>query len=233
MQSDQIKILEDWGEILVVFKPVGWLTVPGRGNHESTPVLSHVLGEQLRNGRQKSDKDLFVIHRLDQGTSGVILFARSQAAHRALSLLFESRNVLKTYLCLVKGTPIDQTIKVPIFKLLSKKIKSVVSEKGKKAQTIINTISSHDGISLVQATPLTGRSHQIRVHLAHVGSPLLGDPLYGGPEDYKGIPLPYPLLHASEIAFEWPMGTKRHAIAKPIGNFLEISKGLSNGLFDR
>ena len=229
-EETKLKILQDWGDVLAVDKPTGWLSVPGRGNKESIPVMSHMLGAQLRGDAIRSQSpDLFVVHRLDEGTSGVMIFAKTAEAHRALGSLFENQKVKKTYLCVVAGAPKDQIISQPLLKLPSKKNKSVVSAQGKPSETKIRVLESSQNFSLVEAIPLTGRSHQIRVHLAHLGTPLVGDSLYGGPIKFNDQQWPYPLLHCHQIEFEWPLGTHRPATA-PLPSFFSktlITLGLA------
>jgi RluA family pseudouridine synthase len=226
----EIEILQDWSEVLAVNKPAGWLSIPGRGENQNVPILSERLGDQLRGGQKrdpkKNDNDLYIIHRLDKGTSGVILFARNKEAHRKLSLLFETREVEKIYWCLVKGLPAPQTIDAPIFRLPSKKIRSIVDPKGKPSSTQIKPLASFDGVTLVEAKPLTGRTHQIRVHLSHIGFPLLGDPLYGGSTEIFKTSLPYPLLHSRSISYKWNESSQRMAIAPIGGQFLETAKNV-------
>jgi RluA family pseudouridine synthase len=226
-----VKILEDWGDVFAVFKPAGWLTIPGRGNKENVPILSHVVGQQLRGDTVKGkEPDLYVIHRLDEGTSGVMLFARTAQAHRYMSEHFEGREVKKTYWCAVVGKPSQQNIDASLFKLPSKKNKSVVDPKGKPAQTLIQSKATQDGISIVEAQPLTGRSHQIRVHLAHIKCPLLGDRLYGGPTEILGMSFQYPLLHARQIEFLDPSGKPCIATAPLDGDFLKLATALGFAL---
>jgi RluA family pseudouridine synthase len=225
--NEHVKILQDWGDALAVFKPAGWLTVPGRGNKSDVPVLSHVLGEQLRGGSaRKGEPDLFVVHRLDEGTSGVVVLARTAPAHRELSMLFETRDVKKTYWCLVKGNPQAQIIDAPIFKIPSKKLKCVVDSKGKPSITKLKPRAQHNEYTLLEIQPLTGRTHQIRVHLAHLGFPIIGDKTYGGPTELFGEILSYPLLHAREISLQWPKGTTRDVVAPLTDKFLKAVESL-------
>jgi 23S rRNA pseudouridine1911/1915/1917 synthase len=225
---EQVKILGTWGPVMAVYKPVGWLTIPGRGNKENVPVLSHVLGAQLRGGislpKGSRSPDLFVVHRLDEFTSGVILFATSSEAHKALSQAFETGDIKKTYWAVISGELRSQTVDAPIFKIPSKKNKSVVSlEKGKPSKTLFRQIHSSGGFAIVEAKPITGRSHQIRVHLAHIGCPIVGDKLYGGVAELQGLSIPFPLLHARELEFVHPESkTKTTVVAEVDGLMREV-----------
>ncbi len=234
----KIEILKKWPGLVAVFKPSGMLTIPGRVHPDAKPipenlkkpVLSEILGAQLRaenlqatqssDASKKKEPDLFIVHRLDEGTSGIVIFALDKESHKKISQKFEKGEVKKTYWAIVKNktesfAPIsaaalvnneikNQIIDAPIFKLPSKKNKSVVDKKGKPSQTLIKQI----GENLIEATPLTGRSHQIRVHLAHIGFPILGDKLYGGETKLtSGVDLLHPLLHAQKLEFKWEQET--------------------------
>ncbi len=216
----QSNILFQSPELVVINKPSGAVVVPGRFHGRIVPVVSHELGALL-------NRKIFVVHRLDQGTTGVLLFAFTPKSHRFLCEQFESRDVEKTYLCLVQGKLENQTIDLPLFKIPSKKNKSVVSfEKGKPSQTEIQVLSCTEDYSLVQARPLTGRPHQIRVHLAHLKAPLIGDPLYGGPQEIKGSPVEFPLLHSWKVRLKGPDGKFIEVTAPIPEKFKAVAKSL-------
>jgi 23S rRNA pseudouridine1911/1915/1917 synthase len=163
-------------ELIAVNKPAGI-------NSQRTPyqlkgTLEYWVSEYFK--AQGSSEPARVVHRLDRGTSGAMLFPKSRQAAARLSKLFQEGLVDKLYLALVCGKP-DQkqwTVDAPIGKVSSARYGIV--EGGKAAVTEFRTIASSDAMSLVEARPLTGRTHQIRVHLASVGLPILGDATYGG-----------------------------------------------------
>lgn len=197
--------------LLVVDKPAGMLSVPGRGDGVTDNLFTRVLGVF---------PDARVVHRLDQATSGLMLFARGGAMQRALSLLFEKRRVHKRYEAVVAGVPdgSDGEVDMPMrldWPHRPRQVTDVFA--GKPALTrwrTLGTVPRDDGAATRMALfPVTGRSHQLRVHMAFIGHPILGDDLYA--------PLPPRaprlLLHACELAFEHPLHHRacRFVIAAP------------------
>ncbi|MEL6274708.1 MAG: RluA family pseudouridine synthase [Bacteroidota bacterium] len=169
----KIDLLYSDEHLLVVNKPAGLLSIPDRFDPE-LPSLSHVLGRKIQG-------PILPLHRLDRPTSGLITFARTTDAQRELSRQFEERSVKKIYLALVEGRPhepeglVDQAIAPHPSKLG----KMMVSAKGKSAQTKYQVVDFFGGFSLLEIELLTGRTHQIRVHLSYIGHPLLVDEHYG------------------------------------------------------
>lgn len=160
---------------VAVDKPAGALVIPGR-LAGAEPSIREILEEQL--GRR-----LFVVHRLDRETSGVLLFALNAGAHRALSMAFEAGAIEKRYLALVRGrlrAPME--IAFPLKSARRGRIRRAMpGEAGKPALTRIHPVEAFHSATLVEAQPLTGRTHQIRVHLLEAGHPLLVDPQYRQP----------------------------------------------------
>lgn len=172
----EIRILYEDPGLLVVDKPAGLLTIPGRGP-EAGADLQHLL-EGQRGER------LWVVHRLDRGTSGALAFARNPDIHRRLSQAFEAGQVAKTYLALVTGKPepesglIDRAL-VPARR--GKMRPAGPGEEGKPSQTRYRVLEQFPaGFAWVELEPLTGRQHQIRVHLTSLGHPLAVDETYRG-----------------------------------------------------
>jgi len=169
---------------------------------------------------------LFVVHRLDKDTSGVILFARDAISHRSMNQQFASRQVKKTYQALVVGSPEwdEKTIELPLKVDGDRGHRTVLNEQeGKPASTIVRVLTRFGNYSLVEVHPFTGYTHQIRAHLSAVGFPLLGDPLYRYPPQWSGPrtpsaaipPFPRTALHAAHISFRHPVSDEWLTIEAP------------------
>ncbi len=165
-------IFEDEG-IIVIDKPARLLVLPDRYD-SSIENLYHILKEELG--------DIYVVHRLDKETSGVIIFAKNAGAHEELSRQFEMRETRKKYIAIVYGTPqwISGTIEVPISESRNHPgVMKADAKHGKPSVTDCSVAESFDGYALIEAEPKTGRTHQVRVHLAGAGLPIVCDRLYG------------------------------------------------------
>jgi tRNA pseudouridine32 synthase/23S rRNA pseudouridine746 synthase len=202
--------------LVAVDKPAGLLVIPGRGEPETT-VLDAAQAELGK---------LWVVHRLDRGTSGVLLFARSAAAHAALNAAFDSRRVKKRYLAVVAGAPPDeQRIEVPIAAARRGRMRPARpgDARAKAAATYVRVLEHLAGppaLALVECVPETGRTHQIRVHLMAAGTPLVVDPDYGPRPPIVGAD-GRPLigrtpLHAASLAFDHPVSGAPLRVEAPL-----------------
>jgi 23S rRNA pseudouridine1911/1915/1917 synthase len=155
------------------------------------------IGDSLRPG---------IVHRLDKDTSGLMLVARNSTAHLNLAAQFKARSVVKAYLALVKGrlTPEDGIIEAPIGRDRNhrERMAVVAEEKGREARTLYHVVDYIGNYTLLEVRTETGRTHQIRVHLAAIGYPVVGDKVYGG----KSTHLSRQFLHASCVGFHLPSG---------------------------
>lgn len=171
-----IPILWSGDGLIAVDKPAGLPVIPGRGGAAGTALRAR-LEAQL-------GRPVWVVHRLDRDTSGVLLFALDAPSHRAASLAFEHGQAQKWYLALV-SPPLGGPCRVDAALVPARRSRMRVArpgEAGKPAVTELVPLETYGEVALVEARPLTGRTHQIRVHLCHAGAPLLVDPQYGHPE---------------------------------------------------
>jgi RluA family pseudouridine synthase len=165
-------LLWDGGDFFAVDKAPGTLVIPGRGE-ENAPSLREQLERDLKH-------KVYVVHRLDRDTSGVLLFARTPGAHRELSLAFERGLIRKVYQALVDGAlAAPERVEVPLAPARRGRMRPAKGEEGKHALTVVRPLETFERATFVEAEPLTGRTHQIRVHLQALGHPLLVDPQYG------------------------------------------------------
>jgi 23S rRNA pseudouridine1911/1915/1917 synthase len=227
--DEALEILGQTADWVAVMKPAGLATIPGRGEDDS--VLER-LGRQF--GLPSSGTDdprVRVVHRLDKDTSGVLLFAKNTATQRHLSHQFQNNTVEKQYLALVVGRPsqAEGDIDAPLGRhVTDPKRMAVVKHGGRPARTAWKLEETFRGFALLRCFPRTGKTHQIRVHLKHIGLPLAVDPLYNPPRggaasglmlssfkrDYRPTrgeqerPLVARLtLHAHRLSFVDPAGT--------------------------
>jgi 23S rRNA pseudouridine1911/1915/1917 synthase len=161
-------------DFIAINKPAGLLSIPDRT--QSEPSLKDLL--------KKEYGDIFTVHRLDRETSGIIVFAKHEGAHKQLSQLFEGRDVAKYYYGLVNGMPVppEDSIDAPIMEHFAKNGKMITHANGKPSLTDYEVQESFQLYSWVKFRIHTGRTHQIRVHMQSIGHPIVCDELYGNPE---------------------------------------------------
>lgn len=208
-----VEIIYSDDDIIVVNKPAGVIVHRAPGYPDGT-LCDILLKEFPDMAGVGSDERPGVVHRLDRDTSGVMVFARTQQAYLVLRREFESHGrVKKTYLAVLHGTPKPQkgTLNTLIGrKPFDAKRMAVVDRNGKTAISHWTVLSRHGGLSLVEFLIETGRTHQIRVHAAHLGTPIAGDSLYGDAvRDRRMAHAPSrPLLHAVALAFPHPVSRR-------------------------
>lgn len=191
-----ISLLYEDDDILAADKPEGLAAIPER--HRSGGSLFELLCAER-------GERLYIVHRIDKETSGLILFARNPAAHRRVNQQFETRAVDKTYLAFVQGVIAADsgTIDGPLRPFGSGRV-AVDPERGKPSVTEFRVVDRFGSHTLVEARPRTGRRHQIRVHLYSLGHPIAGDPLYGDQANRQGFGRL--MLHAWRLSLILPSG---------------------------
>ncbi len=212
-QAMPLNIVYEDDELLVIDKPAGLVVHPGAGNPDRTLVnaLLAYCGDRLSGigGVRRPG----IVHRLDKDTSGLMVVAKTDRAHAALSEQLQSRTLKRIYNAVVWGRPVPAAGRIEGNIGRSPKDRkrmALVSHGGRSAVTHYKTIETYKMASLVECRLETGRTHQIRVHMAHIGHPLVGDPVYGLKRLPKDAPsaaksLPRQALHATQVTFLHPL----------------------------
>jgi 23S rRNA pseudouridine1911/1915/1917 synthase len=208
-----LKIIYEDADLLVVDKPAGMTVHPAPGSPAHTlvnAVLSHL--PELPDGGGPGRPG--IVHRLDKDTSGLIVIAKTPQAHANLAAQFRSRVVKKTYVALVAGKliPAVGVIDAPVGRDRSHRQRMAITSTGRSARTAYKVLDCLNGYTLVEAHPETGRTHQIRVHFASVGHPVVGDATYGSRSELVGRQF----LHAHKLSFKLPSTGKRVEFTSPL-----------------
>jgi 23S rRNA pseudouridine1911/1915/1917 synthase len=225
-----LDIIHEDDQVIVINKPAGMVVHPGAGNSSGTIVnalLAHYppirqVGEPDRPG---------VVHRLDKDTSGVLIFAKTNEAYRWLVNQFKSRDIHKTYLALVDGHPPTPTgrIEAPIERDLVHRTRMAAGLRGQGKPAVSEYFERQrfENHTLLEVHPITGRTHQIRVHLSYIGVPVAGDTLYG--RRHSSIEIDRFFLHAMSIAIRLPGDRAEKMFEAPLPEDLQVVlKNLKN-----
>jgi 23S rRNA pseudouridine1911/1915/1917 synthase len=215
-----LDVLFEDADLLAINKPPGMTVHPSPGHATATlvnAILAHSpdlsgIGGVMRPG---------IVHRLDRDTSGVILVAKNDAAHNALARQLKERQIEKVYAALVEGTPspAEGVIDAPITRDPRRRERMAIVDGGREAVTAYRVDERFTGASLVEARPKTGRTHQIRVHLAAIGHPIVGDRVYGRTSPLVGRQF----LHALRISFDHPSTGERITVHAPLAADLDAA----------
>lgn len=235
-ESIPLDILFENDRVLVVDKPQGMVTHPGAGNWSGTlanAVLGYLgEGQAARfapaDGARPEVQRPGIVHRLDKDTSGVIILAKDPEALEALALQFRDRRARKQYLAIVKGelpAPKGSIDTLIARDPRNRKLFAVSVRGGKRALTLYSVLARKQGYCLVSLRPRTGRTHQLRVHMRHLGHPILGDPLYAKTD--PRFPRASLMLHAYRLKITLPGETEPRVFRAPLpGRFVSFMAGL-------
>lgn len=223
-----IEILFEDEYCIVINKPHGLLSIPDRFDLSIPNVKNTLL---------KRDHEVYTVHRIDKNTSGILLFAKSNEAHKRFCSLWENNKVIKKYMAICQGsTNLNQgEITANIIENKNKKGTYKVHSTGKPSTTLYKIIDRYKSYITIELQLVTGRTHQIRVHLHHIGLPVVGDPKYGTgkpflvsnlkgkkynhrkSQDFQERPLiNRHALHASQIEFLHPLTNESHVLTAPL-----------------
>ena len=220
-QEIPLEILYEDNDIIVVNKPKGLVVHPANGNPDGTLVNAIMaickgslsgIGGEIRPG---------IVHRLDKDTSGLIIVAKNDKAHINMSEQIKERNVKKTYIALVRGNVPEEeaTINMPIGRSTKDRKKMAVTKNGKQAITHFKVLKRYSKYTLLEIKIETGRTHQIRVHMAEIGYPVVGDAVYSNGKNEFGIE--GQMLHAYKLEFMHPITNKHMELTAPLPQYFE------------
>lgn len=228
-----LRVVHEDPWLVVVDKPAGLVVHPGSGNRTGT-LVNALLARYPEMAGAGGDPDRpGIVHRLDKGTSGLLVVARTAEAHAALTRMMSARQVSRSYLALVVGAVEAERglVDAPVGRSTRQPTRMSVSAGGREARTRYQVVrrfpgagaSGGAGLTLLECTLETGRTHQIRVHLAAIGHPVVADPAYGPPrrQDPLVPGLSRPFLHAHRLAFDHPGGTGSLEVSSPLPPDLE------------
>lgn len=229
LSDDEIAAVRSWvlhedPHLLVLNKPAGLSSQGGR-------IKAHTLDDLLWAFMRSNGKRPELVHRLDRDTSGVILAAKTKPAAGFLGKALQARRFRKTYLALIAAAPepssglIDKPLaRREIGRESYMRVVDAAAPGAQASQSRYRTLSASPDGALVELEPLTGRMHQLRVHMASIGRPLAGDARYGGALTLAGRPAPRLMLHAAKLTFPHPEGGDRTVEAPPPEDFAALAK---------
>lgn len=220
-QEIPLDIIYEDNDIIVINKQKGLVVHPGNGNPDHTLVNAVMakckgslsgIGGKIRPG---------IVHRLDKDTSGLIIVAKNDKAHIGLSEQLKNKEIKKTYIALVRGNiqENEATIQMPIGRSTKDRKKMAVTKKGKEAITHFKVLKRYGKYTLVEVKIETGRTHQIRVHMAEIGHPVVGDMVYSNGKNEFGVE--GQMLHAKQLIFQHPITQEKITLTAPLPEYFE------------
>lgn len=216
-----LDILYEDDYLIAINKPAGLVVHPAPGNWSGTFVnalLYHCKVSNFENSNIRPG----IVHRLDKETSGVLLAAKDLLTQQKLSTLFSERSIKKKYIAICCGNPQQGEVKTLLTRHpKDRKLMAVSEEKGREAITIYQTLKTDGKLSVVDISLVTGRTHQIRVHMKHLGTPVLGDSSYGNLQMNKKYGVKRQLLHAEYLSFLHPITHEKIELIAPIPKDIE------------
>ena len=215
-----LDIIYEDKDIIVVNKPKGLVVHPGNGNWDGTlvnAIMAHCkdlsgIGGEIRPG---------IVHRIDKDTSGLLIIAKNDKAHINVSEQIKNHQVKKTYIALVRGTfkENEATINMPIARSTKDRTKMAVNRNGKEAITHFKVLERFSDCTLLEVNIETGRTHQIRVHMAEIGRPLIGDIVYSNGKNRFNVQ--GQMLHSYKLEFKHPSTGKTMSLTAPLPEYFE------------
>ena len=225
-ENIKLDIYYEDDDIIVVNKPSGMVVHPGAGNKTGTLVNALLYYTKGKLSDINGEARPGIVHRIDKDTSGLLLVSKTNRAHQILSDEFKNKKVKRKYIALVEGVINENSGKIdaPIGRKSGDRVKMAVRENGKKAVTNFKVIERLNNATLIECVLETGRTHQIRVHMAYINHPVVNDPLYGHSFDDYGQ-----MLHAEYIGFVHPIKKEFMEFTCPLEDkFVSILNSFKN-----
>ena len=219
-----LDILYEDNHIIAINKPPGMVVHPAAGHWSSTFV--NALLFHCRHLKEKNSLRPGIVHRLDKDTSGILLAAKTLEAQSHLISFFSQKKISKYYLAICINTPPDNyTLTAPIGRHRIRRKEMSVTQRGKKAISHFSVLAKNEQLSFILAQPFTGRTHQLRVHLKHIKTPILGDSIYGNKKFNEKYSVHRQMLHAYRLSFPHPITGKKIDLSAPL--LEDMKKNLS------
>lgn len=218
-QKIDLNIVYEDDDIIIINKEKGMVVHPGNGNPDGT--LANAILERCKDSLSGIGGVVRpgIVHRIDKDTSGLVIVAKNDNAHLNISKQIQERKVTKTYIALVRGNikENEATINMPIGRSMQDRKKMAVTKKGKEAITHFKVLKRYEGFTLLELKIETGRTHQIRVHLAQIGYPIVGDTVYSNGKNPFNVT--GQMLHAAKLEFMHPTKNQKVTFEAPLPEY--------------